>query len=133
MSSTVCARVFCFFALAGLPLLCLPARAEQKQDVQIGAGMICDTQHQIERLVTLLDQGPKQAIGKINAEENNPTACGFAIMAYREAAELATAHNKDGAFRIVQIMVIGVGTPQGFQPTAPTPFYSLVKVDGIEI
>ena len=29
--------------------------------------------------------------------------------------------------------VIGVGTPQGFQPMAPTAFYSLVKVDGIEI
>jgi hypothetical protein len=106
-----------------------PASAEDRQGIQVGTGMICDTRQQVERLLTLLDLGPQEAVGKVNAEEKNPNACGLATMAYTESAELSTARNRDGAFRIVQIVVIGVGTPQGFRPVAPTAFYSLVKIE----
>ena len=110
-------------------LLGAPVGAEDKQGVQIGSGMICDTKPQIERLLSLLDQGPQEALGAVNAEEKNPNACGFATIAYTQSAELETARNKDGAFRIVEIVVVGVGTPRGFQPVAPTAFYSIVKIE----
>jgi hypothetical protein len=107
-------------------LLAGPARA---QEVQIGTGPICDTQKQTERLVALLDGGAESAIKVVNTEEKNPTACVVATVAYMEGPQLAVAHNKAGAYRIVKVLVIGLNTPAGVLPTAPAAYFTIFKVE----
>ena len=109
--------------------------AEQKQDsdLQVGTGMICDTQRQIERLAVLLDNGPQEAAMTVNAEEKDPNACGYATIAYMQGSPISTTRSKQGAFNIVRITVVGVGTPQGFQVVSPIGYFSLVKIEEIEV
>ncbi len=53
-------------------LLCSPARA---QKIEVGTGIFCDTQKQVERFVALFDGDARTAMNAVNAEENDPTAC----------------------------------------------------------
>src|SRR5258708_4706268 len=53
-------------------LLCLPARAQR---IEIGTGVFCDTQKQVERFVSLFDGDAEKAMKAVNTEENDPTAC----------------------------------------------------------
>jgi hypothetical protein len=42
--------------------------------------------------------------------------------------ELATARNKENAFQIVRILVIGVETPSGLRAVRPSAYFSAFKV-----
>jgi hypothetical protein len=99
------------------------------QDVQFGTGPICDTQKQTERVVALLDGGAETAIKVVNAEENDPTACVVATVAYLRGPQLATARGKAGSYQIVKILVIGLQTAQGVLMTEPAAYFTIVKLD----
>ena len=107
-------------------LLGAPAGAQQ---VQIGTGPICDTQKQTERLVALLDGGAESAIKVVNAEENDPTACVVATVAYVRGPQIAVARAKDGTYQIVKVLVLGLHTPNGILATAPAAYFTILKVD----
>lgn len=119
--------------------LCLasPAAAQQRQplngaDVQVGTTIICDTQQQMERFVVVFDGDFAAAMNKVNAEENNPTACIGATMAYVQGHELSKAKGSKGTYNIVRVLVIAITTPAGFQPIQPAAFFSIVKSEEIE-
>ena len=112
-----------------LPLvlvLGLPARA---QEVEVGTGLICDTQEQVERFVSLYDGDAQSTVNSVNAAEHDPTACAVSTMAYVRGPQLATARNKDMAFQIVPILVLGVVTEAGVKSMTPAPFFSLFEVE----
>jgi hypothetical protein len=113
------------FALLS-PLLCLPAQA---QEIEYGKGLICDTRQQAERLVRHLDGDVGAALRAVNAEERDPNACTVVSVAFVRGPELATVRSKDTTFQIVRILVIGVGTPSGFQSVVPAAYFSLFKVE----
>ena len=69
-------------------LLCLPSQA---RGVQVGTGVLCDTQKQMERFVALFDGDEENAVNAVNAEANDPSACGFGTIAYVRGPEIATA------------------------------------------
>jgi hypothetical protein len=113
------------FALLSL-LLCLPAQA---QEIEYGKGLICDTRQQAEHLVRYLDGDVGAALRAVNAEEHDPNACAVVSVAFVRGPELAKVRSKDTTFQIVRILVVGVGTPRGFQSVVPAAYVSLFKVE----
>lgn len=112
--------------LSSLLLVTSPARAE---GIEVGATLICDTQEQVSRFVTLYDGDTQTAIHAVNTEEHDPTACVVAAVAYVPGPPLAMARNKNQTFQIVQILVLRVLTPGGPQAVQPTLFFSIRAVD----
>jgi hypothetical protein len=111
-------------------LLSVPARA---QEVEVGTSLICDTQEQVERFVTLYDGDVRSTVKSVNAAEHDPTACAVSTMAYVRGRQLAMTRNKDTAFQIVPILVLGVVTEEGVQSVQPASFFSVFEVEEIGI
>jgi hypothetical protein len=106
-------------------LACYPARA---QEYQFGTALLCDSQKQVERYVALFKGEEQLTADAVNTEEKNPTACGLATVAFVRGPELGTARNKESAFQIVRILVVGVATPEGIRPVQPTPYFTAFEV-----
>jgi hypothetical protein len=104
----------------------IPARA---QEIEVGRGVVCDTQKQVERFVALLSDDAEMAVEAVNKEEKDPTACVVATIAYVRGREVAMARNRTTAYRVVRILVLGVFTERGMQAAIPGPFYSIEPVD----
>jgi hypothetical protein len=117
------------FAWLILPLVLLLETAAQADDVQVGTGLLCDTQQQAERFAALYDGDAAIAIHAINAEEHNPTACGLVTMAYVPGPALSTTRTKDHTFQIIDVLVVGVATENGVQVVEPARFSSVVAVE----
>jgi hypothetical protein len=107
-------------------LLCVPARA---QKVEVGIGIFCDTQKQMERYVALFDGDAAAAMNAVNAEENDPTACVGGTIAFIRGPEIATARTRNATFHIVKVVVVGVFTEAGFRPATPAASFSIERVD----
>ena len=119
-------KAFTFGAVAVvLGAAALPAQAHE---VETGKVLVCDTQKQVERFVTLFDGNAQAAISAVNAEEQDPTACAVVDIAYVSGPQLGIARSRTEAFQIVPIIVVGVNTPAGLRPTSPGAFFTLVKV-----
>src|SRR5882672_11356152 len=110
-----------FTKALGLALISLllsgPAQAK---NIEVGSGIFCDTQKQVERFVTIFHGDAEAAINTVNAEVKNPTACVAATIAFIRGPEVATARTWHVTFHIVQIFVIGILTEDGVQTTAPS-------------
>ena len=121
------------FALLALPLLMLldlPARADE---VQVGTGPVCDTQQQAERFAALYDGDAQTAISTVNAEVHDETACGIVTMAYMPGPPLATARHWNLTFQIVQVLVVGLVTPEGVQAVEPVRLFSVLAIEEIDV
>jgi hypothetical protein len=118
-----------YLALLSL-LLCGPAHAQQYEE---STTLLCDTQRQVERYVALFNGDEQSAIKAVNTEEQDPTACVLATVAFVRGPELATARNEQGAFQIARILVLGVETPNGFRPAKPKAFFSAFKVTEYDV
>ena len=105
----------------------------QKQDgqerVEIDTNLFCDTQQQVERFVSLLDQNggsAEAAIEAVNDESKTQDACVIATAAYRRSGVAGTAKNNEATFDVTRIVVIGVYTVNGLERSMPTEFFTLV-------
>jgi hypothetical protein len=107
-------------------LLCFSARA---QKVEVGTGIVCDTQKQMERFVALFDGDPEAAVKAVNTEVGDPNACVFGTIAYVRGPDIATARTQNATFQIVRVLVVGILTEAGFRPTVPATFFSAERVD----
>jgi hypothetical protein len=121
-----CVPRFAWLTLGLILVLGSPAYAD---DVQVGTGLLCDTQQQAERFAAVYDGDPAIAIRTVNAEEHNPTACAVVTMAYLPSPPVSTARAKDHTFQIIQVIVIGVVTENGMQSVEPVHFFSVVAVE----
>jgi hypothetical protein len=120
--------------------LALPAQAQDRlaQDrkagdgqerVEIDTNLICDTQQQVERFLSLLDENngsAEAAIAGVNEENKTPDACVIATAAYRRAGVAATVKNGDTTFDVIRIVVLGVYTVKGLERSDPTEFFTLM-------
>ena len=126
-------------ACLALALVVLPAQVwaqdapAQKQDgqerVEIDTNLFCDTQQQVERFVSLLDQNggsAEAAIASVNDESKAQDACVIATAAYRRAGVAGTAKNNEATFDVTRIEVIGVYTVNGLERSMPTEFFALL-------
>jgi hypothetical protein len=107
-------------------LLCAPVEA---REVEVGTGIVCDTQRQMERFVALYHEDAEAAVNAVNAEEGDPSACIFGTIAYVRGPEIATARTPDATFQILRIVVVGIFTDAGFRTTIPAAFFSAERVE----
>ncbi|ARQ00313.1 hypothetical protein DFP91_5294 [Pseudorhodoplanes sinuspersici] len=124
-------------AMIALPLFLPLSQTAQAQvseeDIEVGTNLVCDTESQVEMFVTHYDGDAQTAINEVNQEAANPTACVVATTAYMRGPDLATARSKGLTYRIAKIVVFGVVTESGLEATKPAVYYSLFKVDEIEV
>lgn len=107
---------------------------ESTQDIEVGTNLVCDTESQVESFVTHYDgDDAETAINQVNQEVSNPTACVVATTAYLRGPDIATARTKGATYKIAKIIVFGVVTDFGVEATKPTVYYSLFKIDEIEV
>jgi hypothetical protein len=97
--------------------------------VEVGTGIVCDTQRQMERFVALFHGETKAAVKAVNAEEGDPNACVVGTIAYVRGPEIATARTQDATFQIVRVLVVGILTEAGFRATVPAAFFSVERVE----
>jgi hypothetical protein len=113
-------------------LSCSLLTAAHARDVEAGTVLICDTQHQAERVASLIHGDGSDVVNvvsDVNAEENSPSACGVADVTYLRGANLATIRSAHETFDIAKIMVMGVITPNGVQDVSPRFYFLVTKVD----
>src|SRR5437868_14654605 len=113
------------FGTLAIALAGSPARAHE---VETETVLICDTQEQAERFAALYAQNAKTALGAVNAEANNPTACAYADIAYVRGGRIGTTGTGAATFAIVPVLALGVQTPAGLRQVPPPPYYLLVPV-----
>ena len=116
-----------------LPLVFLSSPPAQAHDVEVGTSLICDTQAQVERYISLYDGDAESTVSSVNTAEHNPTACAVVTMSYMRGRQLAQARNKDTSFQIVPILVLGLVTEEGVQSVTPAPYFTVFTIDEIEI
>jgi hypothetical protein len=138
------ARIACLVALALPAQAWVQARAQdqapdalakqdgQKQDgqerVEVDTNLFCDTQQQVERFVSLLDQNggsAEAAIAAVNDESKTQDACVIATAAYRRSGVAGTVKNNEATFDVTRIVVLGVYTVNGLERSMPTEFFTL--------
>ena len=113
-----------YLALLALTV-CSPARA---QEYEHGTALLCDTQRQVERYVELVKGEQQTAISAVNSEEQNPAACVLETVAFVRGKELGMARNRESAYQVVRILVLGIETPSGLRPVRPSAYFSAFKI-----
>jgi len=115
------------FMLASLFALLLgPAYG---REIEIGSGLVCHTAKQVEEFVAFSNADPRTAIGDINDEEHDPTACAVVNIAFVRGHHTATVRTRRETFQIADILVIGVVVDGGIQYVMPAIQFSLFKVN----
>jgi len=108
-------------AVIALPLLLLagtPAAAEQttapqgSREAEVRTGLICDTQEQVERFISLYDGDMPGTVKKVNDAEGNPTACGVAYDGL-----CARAHARNGAAQQYGVFTLFRSSSSAWSPT----------------
>jgi hypothetical protein len=120
------ARRIALLILPSILLMELPAQAA---DVQVGTALVCDTEQQVERFIAFYDGDAEAAVEAVNAEVRNPTACALAEIVYVPGPPLATTRKRVATFQIVQVLVIGIVTPNGVRGVEPAHFFSVLEVE----
>ena len=115
--------------MAGALLSMVLSAPVQAQSLEIGSGIFCDTQQEMERFAALFDGDAQTAINSVNAEVKDPTACVAATIAFVRGPQVATRRSWNETFHIVQVTVVGVVTAVGLRVTAPTAIYSIKRVE----
>jgi hypothetical protein len=130
-------RIACLTLALALPLSAqgqdAPAKQEGEARVEIDTNLFCDTQEQVERFVSLLDENKgsaEAAIAGVNQEAKTQDACVIATAAFRRAGVTSTVKNHDATFDVTRIVVIGVYTVNGLERSKPTEFFTLVPRKG---
>jgi hypothetical protein len=101
----------------------------QAQGVEIGSGIFCDTQQEMERFAALFDGDAQTAISAVNAEVKDPTACIAATIAFVDGREVATLRSWNETYYIVRVTVVGILTTDGAKAIPPATIYSIKRVD----
>jgi hypothetical protein len=110
-----------------------PAKPDPQDRVEIDTNLFCDTQQQVERFVSLLDENKgsaEAAIAGVNTENKTQDACVIATAAFRRAGVTSTVKNAEATFDVTRIVVIGVYTVNGLERSLPTEFFTLVPRQG---
>ena len=127
------ARIACLTLALALPLPApsqeAPARQDGQARVEIDTNLFCDTQQQVERFLSLLDENKgsaEAAVAGVNREAKTQDACVIATAAFRRIGVTSTIKNNEATFDVARIVVIGVYTVNGLERSLPTEFFTLV-------
>jgi hypothetical protein len=124
-------RLALIAVLATLVLGLAEAEDLGASEIQVGARLVCNTQHEAFRFVKLYSGDAETALRIVNAEESDPTACDIIPVLYFIGSRLGSARTQTGntTFNIVKIVVIGVVTADRVRIVLPTEYFSALAVD----
>jgi hypothetical protein len=117
------------YALCVAALSLMWSTSSRAYRIEVGTGVFCDTQRQVERFVAVFDGDERAAMNVVNAEEKDPTACVLGTVAYIRGAEVATTRSRSGTYHIVEVLVVGYLTDSGLWPVSPAGSFSVEKID----
>jgi hypothetical protein len=119
--------------LAGEPSL-QDTTLGQTDQVQVGTGVICDTQAEVTDFVNMMgDRDPGNALQTINSRSQSPMACGMATVAFRAGKSLGEVRTSKGSFNIVEIEIVAGAVDGSWQMIPRRTQYTAVAVKGIDI
>jgi len=99
-------------------LFCFPVAANSAEPtLEVGMGLICNSEAQVQRYLSLhgANQSPDAAIQLVNTEEQDPSACSIAAIAFIRGKEGRAVSAPGGQMKITQITVVAAQTPFGWQ------------------
>ena len=122
-------------AMWGL-LLCFPvaahavgaANTDQKLNIEVGAGLICNSAEQVERYLALhiADSRPELAVKKVNDEVQDPNACALAAIAFVRGEESKSIDAPGGVMKVTEVVILALQTPAGWQRVQPIRQYTAI-------
>jgi hypothetical protein len=100
----------------------------------VGVGVICDTSEQAEHFITrrAAGEGVTPAVQNVNAEAQQPRACGIATIAFTIGKTVDTKAVNGKLMKIVQVNVIAGYNGANWQPVNTVQF-AIVETPGYAI
>ena len=105
-------------------LLSFPAQA---QEVEVGAGLWCDTKEQVAQFITENGDDPIATLQKVN-DEAKASACALSYVAMYRGQTHETVRNANGSWVITEIMVVAIGVNGGFLRVPPARYFTAMPV-----
>ena len=102
-------------------LFCFPvganAREPDKNSIEVGVGLVCNSEQQVQRYLSLhaQDRAPETTLKLVNTESQDPNACSIAAVAFIRGKEGATVPAPGGQMKITEIRILAAQTPFGWQ------------------
>jgi len=115
--------------------LAAPTPGAPDGSLNVGQGVICDTLEQARRLVSLQNDGRaiNEALGTVNQEAHNPTACGPAKVLFRVAAQIDGDRLAGQPVNLVKIVISAINTGDRWSDVPDVEQYAILPPAGIEI
>lgn len=95
----------------------------KSQEIEIGAGVICDTAPQMQRFVQIARDDPQATAEAVNREFDSPTACMLGQFAFARGNIVAS----ENGWAITEVAIVAVYMPHGWQRIQPHVFYTAFK------
>ena len=120
--------LFCFPVAANADEQNRSHADQQRQSLEVGIGLICNSAAQVERYLALhvKDESPDEAIKVVNAEVQDPNACALAAIAFVRGEEGKSVPAPGGLMKITQVMILATQTPAGWQRVPPIVQYTAI-------
>jgi hypothetical protein len=111
------------------------ASAELGDSLTVGQGVICNTREQAKRLVSLQNDGRaiKDALGTVNQEADDPTACGPAQVLFRVAEQVDGDRLKGQSVKVVKIVIHAIMAGDQWSQVPDVEQYAILPPAGIAI
>jgi hypothetical protein len=109
--------------------------SEPGQSLTVGQGVICNTKEQAKRLVSLQNDGRAitEALGTVNREAQDPTACGPAQVLFRVAEQVDGDQLNGQSVKVVKIVIHAIMTGDQWSQVPDVEQYAILPPPGIAI
>jgi hypothetical protein len=107
---------------------------ENGNQIQVGTGVICDTQDEATDFVRIMSEHDAgAALQQINGKAQSPMACGMATVAFRTGKSLGEIHTSKGSFNIYQIEVVAGAVDGSWHVVPSRTQFTAMAVKGLDI
>lgn len=112
-----------------------PSNQNGRGDARVGVGVICNTSEQAEHYLTLRAAGQDvtPAVQSVNAEAQQPRACGVAAIAFTTGKTMDTKAINGKLVKIVQVTIVAGYDGMSWHPVADAQQFAIVETEGYAI
>jgi hypothetical protein len=110
--------------ITAISLAMLGHALAQRGDVELGQGVVCNTQTQMERFVAM--DVKIEAVAVINTDE--PHACGMVTASFIRGRTVHQVRNSLGTYDVVEVLVVAVHLDGDWGKALPAIQYTLFLV-----
>ncbi|HET7849889.1 MAG TPA: hypothetical protein VFL51_12590 [Pseudolabrys sp.] len=105
---------------------------QQAKQPTVGVGVICDTQQEAEKFISLRAKGdePESAMQSVNADAKKTRACGVAAIVFKRDAIVANEKLNGKLVQVVRINVMAGYNGSGWQRVKEMTQYAIFEGGG---